>query len=313
MSQREHFVFVEKYRPQTLEDCILSKDVEEMLTGIVHQQETTNLLLVGKAGTGKTTVAKALVRTLGADSIVINASDENGIDVIRGKVKDFCSTLSLDGRRKYVILDEADHLSAATQPALRGFMEEYSRSAGFILTANFPSRIIAPLQSRCSLVDFKIPAAERVDLAVRFTNRACQILTDEGVTFDKRVVGNVVMMYFPDFRRVLNELQRFSATGTLSEAILSQLSDKDIVELFGLLKKQEFTNLRKWTAAHADLLEDTFYTMMYEQIVKYIKPSKLPEMIVVLADYAYRSGFAADKTLNALACLVEIMSNGEFV
>jgi len=308
MNKREFFAWVEAYRPQTLDECILSESVRATLQGIINQQDMPNLLLTGKAGTGKTTVAKALVRTLESDALVINASDENGIDVLRTKIKDYASALSFDGSRKYVILDEADYLHpTSTQPALRAFMEEFSKTCGFILTANFPQRIITPLHSRCSIVDFKIPSKERQTIAAAFAKRAIDILTIEGVKFDKRVVANVVAMYFPDFRRVLNELQRFSATGELSEAILSQLSDKDVSELFGALKSADFSAVRKWIAHHDDMDETAFYRMLTDNVPKQVQPDCLAELIVQMADYSYRSGFCADKQLNALACLVEMM------
>ena len=313
MEPREHFAWVEKYRPQTLSDCILPKSVKDTLIAAVQQKDTTNLLLVGRAGTGKTTVARALVRELDADALVINASEENGIDVIRGKIKDFASTLGFSGQRKYVILDEADYLHPqSTQPALRAFIEEFSQTCGFILTANFPQRIIAPLHSRCAIVDFKIPSSERPAVAAAFTKRVIDILTTEGVTFDKKIVQQVVLFYFPDFRRVINELQRFSAGGVLSEAILSQITDKDIGELFDALKGQDFGPVRKWVALHDDMDSAAFYRMLSENILKRVDESTLPMMIVTMADYSYKAGFCADQQLNNLACLVEILHNAKW-
>lgn len=307
MQAREQFAWVEKYRPQTLEECILPKDVWETLRGIVKQQDTTNLLLAGRAGTGKTTVAKALVRELDADALVINASDENGIDTLRFKIKDYASALTLDGKRKYVILDEADNLTGPMQTALRAFIEEFAHSCGFILTANHSNRLIPPLHSRCSFVDFKIPSAERPTLATAFAKRAMEILKAESVTFNQKVVLGVIQMFFPDFRRVLNELQRYSATGELSEAILTQLSDKDVADLFKALKSQEYSKVREWIALHEDMDESQFYRMLFDHVPQRVDSSCLAEMIVLMADYSYRSAFAADKQLNALACLLELM------
>jgi DNA polymerase III delta prime subunit len=313
MIAREQFVWVEKYRPQTLKECILPQSVEASLQGILSQQDTPNLLLAGKAGTGKTTVARAIVRELDAEAMVINASDENGIDVIRTKIKDFASSLSLSDQRKYVILDEADYLHpTSTQPALRAFIEEFSHTCGFILTANFPTRIIPPLHSRCSLVDFKIPKLERSAVASRYAKRAMEILTTEHVTHEPKIVANVIAMYFPDFRRVLNELQRYSSTGTLSEGVLSQITDKDVDELFAALKAQEFSGVRKWVALHDDMDDTTFYRMLADQTPKRVKDSSLPALIVQMADYGYRAGLCADKQLNALACLIEIMHEAEW-
>lgn len=313
MQTRDFFAWVEKYRPQTIDDCILPSSVEATLRGILSQQDMTNLLLAGRAGTGKTTVAKALVRELDSDALVINASEENGIDVLRTKIKDYASAMSLDGKRKYVILDEADYLHPqSTQPALRAFMEEFNKTCGFILTANFPQRIIPPLHSRCSIVDFKIPSKERPDVAKRMWQRVCTILTQEGVTHDPKIVSQVVALYFPDFRRLLNELQRFSATGELSDAILSQLTDKDIDALFAALKSKEYSTVRKWIGTHEDMDAVAFYRMLSDQLPKRVKEDTLPELIVQLADYSYRSAFCADQQLNSLACLTELMHSASF-
>ena len=253
------------------------------------------------------------MREIDADALVINASEENGIDVIRGKIKDFASTMGFSGQRKYVILDEADYLHpAATQPALRAFIEEFSKTCGFILTANFPQRIIAPLHSRCATVDFKIPASERPGIAKAFWTRCCSILTKEGVTHDPKIVSQVVALYFPDFRRILNELQRYSASGELSEAILSQITDKDIGELFESLKSQDFGVVRKWVALHDDMDAAAFFRMLSDNIPKRVDESCLPEMIITMADYSYKSGFCADQQLNNLACLVEILHNAKW-
>lgn len=314
MEQREYFAWVERYRPQTLDECILPLAVEQTLRGVLAQKDTTNLLLTGKAGTGKTTVARALTRELGAETLVINASDERNIGTLRGTIQSFASSRSLmaDGR-KYVILDEADYLNPeSTQPALRAFMEEFSKGCGFILTCNFPQKVIQPLHSRCSIVDFKIPAKERTTLAAAFAKRAMDILTQENVVFAKAIVQQVVVNYFPDFRRVLNELQRFSSTGELSEGILSQLTDKDVGELFAAVKGHDFATVRKWVALHEDMDSAGFYRMMLEQVPKRLMEDGLADAIVMLADYNYRSGFVADPQLNTLACLVELMNGGRF-
>jgi len=313
MEPREHFAWVERYRPQTLDECILPKSVKDSLVAAVQQKDTTNLLLVGRAGTGKTTVARALIRELGADALVINASEENGIDVIRGRIKDFASTIGFAGGRKYVLLDEADYLHPqSTQPALRAFIEEFSKTCGFILTANFPQRIIGPLHSRCAVVDFKIPTLERPGIAKAFWMRCMDILKKEGVTADPKIVSQVVAIYFPDFRRVINELQRFSSSGTLSDAILSQITDKDINDLFAGLKAQDFGLVRKWIALHDDMDSTAFYRMLSDNILKHVDESSLPEMIITMADYSYKAGFCADQQLNNLACLVEILHNAKW-
>jgi DNA polymerase III delta prime subunit len=307
---REQFVWTEKYRPQTIDDCILPKATMAMLAGMLGNKDTPNLLFHGKAGVGKTTVAKALTRQLNADTMVINASEEGNIDTLRTQIRDFCSARSFTGNRKFVILDEADYLTPATQPALRNFMEEFAAVCGFIMTANYPSRIIPALHSRCSLVDFKIPASERVKIATAFCERAGTILVTEGITHSSKVLQQVVANYFPDFRRILNELQRFSTSGALSEEILAQLSDRDVVALFDAIKKKDFAGLRKWLNAHEDMDEAAFYRMLYEQVAQRIDKSCLTESIILMADYAARSGYSADKQLNNLAVLVELMKGG---
>ncbi len=311
--QRELFAWVEKYRPQTLDECILTESVRQTFGGILAQKDTPNLLMHGKAGVGKTTVAKALCRMLDVETLVINASETAGIDHLRNNVKDFCSSISLDGRRKYVILDEADNLNAdSSQKYLRGFMEEFSRQCGFILTANYVHRIIPALQSRCSTVDFGIPAKERQDMKAAFAKRVIDILTKEHVTFDRPVALGVVQKYFPDFRRTLNELQRFSATGTLSEAVLSQFSDKDVADLMAALKGKEFSALRKWLANHEDMDETAFYTMLYDHLPAAVESDSEPQMMVLCADRAWQAAFAPNKQLNALACLMELQNDGRF-
>jgi DNA polymerase III delta prime subunit len=313
MEQREHFAWVEKYRPQSIADCILPKSIQQTFESILQSGATNHLLFAGRAGVGKTTVAKALVRDLDADSLVINASDERNIDTLRMVIKEYASAMSLDGNRKFVILDEADYLNPqSTQPALRGVMEEFAKTTTFILTANFPEKIIKPLQSRCSVVDFRVPLEERQTIGFEFIKRALDILTKENVTFNKRVVAGVVSNNFPDFRRVLNELQRFSASGTLSESILSQLSDKDVSELFDALKKQDFNAVRRWVVSHDDMEASAFYRMLTDNAPKQFTDESLPESIITMADYSYRSGLCADQQLNTLAVCTELMHNARF-
>jgi DNA polymerase III delta prime subunit len=244
------------------------------------------------------------------DVLVINASDENGIDVLRTKLKDFASSVSFDGKRKMIILDESDYLNPqSTQPALRAFMEEFAGSCVFVLTCNHSNRIIAPLHSRCSVVNFTVPKTERPGIMAQFAKRVFQILDAESVVYDKKLVLEVIQQHFPDFRRTLNELQRFSATGTLQADILSQVSDKDVTALMKAMASADFNAVRKWMSDHEDVDESAFYRMLSDHLPKHLKNSDLPQTILVLADYSYRSAFAADKSLNMLACLTDIMGN----
>lgn len=312
MNQREMFAWVEKYRPQTVAECILPSAVRAAFEGMLKQKDMPHLLMCGRAGTGKTTVAKALARQLDMDVMVVNGSDTGGhIDTLRTTIRDFASCMTLNGNRKMVVLDEADYLTQATQPALRAFMEEFTRTTCFVLTCNYPAKLIDPLKSRCSVIEFKVPAKERVAIASEFAQRACDILTAEHVTFNKAVVQQTVVMFFPDFRRALNELQRFSASGELSEGILSQLSDKDVADLFDTLKAKDYNRARKWIISH-DMDESSFYSMLFEHTHKYVHAESLNDMTCMMADYSYRAGFCADKVLNALACLVDLMSVARF-
>lgn len=312
MASREHFAWVEKYRPQTLDDCILPEAVKQTFAGILAKKDTPNLLLYGPPGTGKTTIAKALCAMLGVDVLVINASDIRGIDLIRNHVKDFASSMSFGGRRKYVLLDEADNLTKDAQIMLRAFIEEFSLQCGFIFTANHPSRIIPPLHSRCSLVDFRIPQKQRQGIAITFAKRVMKILATEKVVFDQQVVLGAVQMFFPDFRRTLNELQRYSASGTLSEAILSQMSDNDVAVLVTALKSNEYDLIQKWVDAHPDIDEFAFYHMVYEKLLDKAQPDSLTTVILLANDYSWKSSLAADKQLNVLACLRELQVEGRF-
>lgn len=309
LARRPFFVWCEAYRPQTLDDCVLTPSVEAMFRDTIAKQDTVNLLLTGRAGIGKTTMAEVLSRELDADTLKINASDENGIDILRTKIKDFASSVSFNGKRKLVILDEADYLTPAAQAAFRAFIEDFAGNTSFIFTCNHVNRIIEPLHSRCSIVDFRAVKAERPGLMQKMFLRASKILTQENVAFDKETLAEAIKLYFPDMRRLLNELQRFSVGGKLSTEILSQVSDKDIDDLMKSLCACDFNAIRKWMSEHEDIDEAQFYRMLSDHLPKHVKSGDLPGIILSIADYSYRSGFAADKPLNMLACLVDIMSN----
>jgi DNA polymerase III delta prime subunit len=306
---QEEFLWVEKYRPKTVADTILPADLKTTFQTFVDKGSIPNLLLTGSAGIGKTTIAKAMLDEVGADYIVINGSDEGRlIDTLRTKIKNFASSMSLAGGRKYVILDESDYLNAETvQPALRNFMEEYSANCGFILTCNFVNKIIAPLHSRCSVVEFKTPKKDMPKLAGQFFKRVEAILGRESVEFDPKVVAEVVMKYFPDNRRILNELQRYSVTGKIDSGILVNQSDNNFKDLMNALKNKEFSVVRKWVAQNVDGDTAPFFRKLYETITDYAAPASVPQIVVTLADYQYKAAFAADQEINTMALLTELM------
>ena len=309
----ETFLWVEKYRPTTVDACILPNSLKESFSEFVNNKHIPNLILSGGPGVGKTTVAKAMVEEIGATWMMVNGSEESGIDVLRTKIKNFASTVSLEGGRKYIILDEADYLNPqSTQPALRGFMEEFHKNCGFILTCNYKNRLIEPLHSRCSVVDFIIAKNEKPKLASDFFSRVKMILSDEKVKFDQKAVAELLNKYFPDWRRVLNELQRYSASGQIDAGILVNLSEVNINELMESLKKQEFTNVRKWIVNNLDNDPVRIYRRFYDSLYDYIDKSTIPHAVVILAEYSYKSAFVADQEINLLACFTEIMAQVKF-
>ena len=301
-------LWVEKYRPQTIEDCILPSELKQTFQQFVDNEEIPNLLLTGTAGVGKTTIAKAMLEQIGCTYMMINGSEESGIDTLRTKIKNFASTVSMDGKRKYVILDEADYLNPqSTQPALRGFIEEFSRNCGFILTCNFRNRIIEPLHSRCSTVEFRIPNAEKPQLAMGFMKRVQHILEIENVKSDERVVAELINKFFPDWRRCLNELQRYSATGTIDAGILVNLSDTSIKELVSFIKDKDFKSCREWVVHNLDNDPHRIYRRIYDSLSGNVPDSAIPHCVLILGNYSYKSAFVADQEINLLACLTEMM------
>jgi len=309
----DELIWGQKYRPRTVRETILPDETKQAFIQFVDQKQVPNLLLCGRAGTGKTTAAKAMLEELECDYIIINGSLNGNIDTLRNEIKTFASSVSLSGGRKYVILDEADYLNPnSTQPALRNFMEEYSKNCGFILTCNFKNRIIEPLHSRCSVVDFKIPKEEKQKLASQFLNRVVGILANENVEFDKKVVAEVITKHFPDFRRTLNELQRYSATGKIDTGILISLKDESLKDLMGFLKEKSFSNVRKWVGENSDVDSTTFFRTIYDIASDYLKPSSIPQLVLILAEYQYKAAFVADHEINLTACLTEIMVEVEF-
>ena len=309
----ETFLWVEKYRPKDIESCILPKNLKDSLRDFVNQKQLGNLILSGPPGVGKTSAAKAMLDEIGATNMMINGSEESGIDVLRTKIKNFASTVSLEGGRKYIILDEADYLNAqSTQPALRGFMEEFHKNCGFILTCNYKNRLIPPLHSRCSGIDFSIPKSEKQTLASEFFKRVIEILDEESITYNKKVVAELINKYFPDWRRILNELQRYSVSGTIDAGLLVNIAEINIRELMDAMKRKEFTNVRKWVVNNLDNDPSRMFRRIYDNLYDYVDDSSIPHIVIILGEYQYKAAFVADQEINLMACLTEIMARGKF-
>ena len=309
----DEFLWVEKYRPKKIEECILSNDLQKTFSNIVAGGELQNMMLTGTAGTGKTTVARALCNELDLDYIVINGSEESGIDTLRNKIKQFASSVSLSGGYKVVILDEADYLNPqSTQPALRGFIEEFSANCRFILTCNFKNRIIEPLHSRCSVIEFAMPKKERDALACMFMQRVQHILKVENINSDPAVLAEVIIKYFPDFRRTLNELQRYSNFGKIDSGILVNATDISLDTLMNALKIKNFKQMRQWVADNIDTEPAAMFRKIYDNMSEFVEPQSIPQLVLILADYQYKNSFVADHELNMVACLTEVMAGVKF-
>ena len=309
----ETFLWVEEYRPKNVESCVLPKNLKTTFSEFVKDGQVPNLILSGGAGVGKTTIAKAMLDELNATHMMINGSEESGIDVLRTKIKNFASTVSLHGGRKYLILDEADYLNPqSTQPALRGFIEEFHENCGFILTCNYKNRLIEPLHSRCSVVEFMIPNSEKPKLASEFFQRVVHILKEQGIKYDNRVVAEVINKHFPDWRRVLNELQRYSVSGTIDAGILVDIAEVNIKELMQSMKHKEFTNVRKWVVNNLDNDPVRLFRRIYDSLYDNVEGDGIPHIVVILGEYQYKAAFVADQEINMLACLTEIMARAKF-
>ena len=309
----EEFLWVEKYRPSDIQSCVLPKQLKKTLLEFVAAGELPNVTFSGGPGVGKTTAAKALLDELGLTYMMVNGSEESGIDVLRTKIKNFASTVSLHGGRKYLILDEADYLNPqSTQPALRGFIEEFSSNCGFILTCNYVNRIIPALISRCPTYDFSIPKDEKQELAGDFFKHSLEILKKENVKFEPKAVASLVQKHFPDWRRVLNELQRYSVSGNIDAGILVNISSDNIKELMNHMKRKEFTDVRKWVVNNLDNDPVRLFRSLYDNLYDCVDGSTIPHVVVILGEYQYKSAFVADQEINTLACLTEIMARGKF-
>jgi len=309
----ETFLWCEMYRPKDVESCILPKNLKDTFSEFVQSGRVPNLILSGGSGVGKTTIAKAMLEELDATYMMINGSEESGIDVLRTKIKNFASTVSLHGGRKYLIMDEADYLNPqSTQPALRGFMEEFHKNCGFIFTCNYKNRLIEPLHSRCSVVDFVIPNSEKPKLASQFFQRIEDILNEQNIKYDKRVIAEVINKHFPDWRRILNELQRYSVSGVIDAGLLVNIAEINIKELMLSMKNKEFTNVRKWVVNNLDNDSVRLLRRIYDNLYDYVEGSSIPHVVVVLGEYQYKAAFVADQEINMLACLTEIMARAKF-
>ena len=309
----EMFLWVEKYRPQKIDDCVLPEALKKTFKEYIIKGELPNFLLCGTAGTGKTTVAKALCNEIGAEYMFINGSEESGIDVLRTKIKSFASSVSLTDAKKVVILDEADYLNPnSTQPALRAFIEEFSNNCRFILTCNFKNRIIEPLHSRCAVIEFKIDNAEKKNMLEGFFKRTRQILQQENIEFDPKVVAEMLTKYFPDFRRILNELQRYSVSGKIDTGILVNVSEESYKSLIKFMKEKDFTEVRKWVGKNSDTDSVSLFRQLYDSASTIMEPASIPQLILILAEYQYKAAFVADHELNTMAAMTEIMANCKF-
>ena len=310
------YLWVEKYRPKKISECILSEDIKKTFTEFLKQKEIPNLLLSGTAGTGKTTVARALCEELGADYIIINGSDEGRqIDTLRNKIKNFASTVSLteQSNHKVVIVDEADYMNAeSVQPALRNFIETFYKNCRFIFTCNYKNKILPALHSRCTVIDFAIKNGQKVKTAQALLKRLCKVLDDEQIEYDKKVLAELIQKYYPDFRRTINELQRYSVRGKIDSGILFSLSEANTKELVKVLKEKRFNDMRKWVVQNLDKEPSSLFTGIYNVLYQYLNPQSIPQAVLIIAGYQYKAAFVADQEINTVACLTELMANCKF-
>jgi len=312
-SDPTHFLFVEKYRPKTIQECILPERLKIPFREMVSNGEIQNLMLSGGPGCGKTTVAKALCSELNCDYLLINCSEDGNIDTLRTKIRNFASTISLGGNTKVVILDEFDYSNPQSmQPALRGFMEEFAKNCRFILTCNYKNKIISPLHSRCTIIEFKFEKEDKPELCNQFFERCRIILSNEGIQYNSHALAKFIIKFFPDFRRILNELQRASLHGSINESILCDLSEESITELFKGMKKKDFDGIRTWAAKNNDMDSSVIFRKLFDSLTSQVEPESIPTAILILADYQYKAAFAADPEINLTACLVQLMMEVKF-
>lgn len=312
-SYLQNLLWVEKYRPKRIQDCVLPTSIKKTFQQMVDTGEMHNLLLSGSAGTGKTTVAKALCEEMGSDYILINCSEDGNIDTLRTTIRSFASTVSLGGGKKVVILDEFDYSNAqSTQPALRGFIEEFAANCRFVLTCNFKNRIIEPLHSRCTTVEFSIPQKEKPKLAKEFMERVKYVLGEENIRYDEKVVAELIMRYFPDFRKTLNELQRYSVGGEIDVGILQSMGEIQTRELVGYMKEKNFNEVRKWVVQNSDNDQTRVFRQMYDSLYNYFQGQSIPQAVLIINDYQDKATRVADPEINLTAFLVHLMMECEF-
>lgn len=309
----EEFLWVEKYRPHKVKDCILPERIKKVFQAYVDTNDIPNMILHGSAGVGKTTVARAMCEEIGVNHLYINASKERGIDVLRTTMTSYASTISLTGGRKVIILDEADNMTADAQLAFRGLLEEFSQNCTFILTCNFKSKLIEAIQSRCPAVDFTIVGEERTEMAAQFYKRMKSILTAENIPFEQAALAKVIEKHFPDYRRCIGELQKFSKLGSIDAGVVAQLSDiRKMEDLIQAMKLGKFTDMRKWVVTNSDVDPNKVYRKIYDSLYDYLKPETIPQAVVTIGKYQYQAAFVADQEINLVACLTEIMVDCEF-
>lgn len=307
----DHILWVEKYRPAKIEDCVLPENIKSMFQDFADRKEVPNLLLSGTAGVGKTTIAKALCNEVGCDFLVINGSDDRGIGTMQNTVKNYATSMSLSGGRKVIIIDEADNLTHDAQRALRGMIEEVSINCTFIFTCNFKNKIIQPIHSRCTIVDFKING-NKAKLAAQFFKRVEYILHQENIEYDRAVVAAVITRYFPDNRRILNELQRYGVSGKIDAGIISSVQNVSLKDLISSLKIKKYLDVRKWVVDNLDNDSSTIFRTFYDVLIEHLSPQSVPQLVLILAKYQYQAAFVVDHEINLLACLTEIMIECEF-
>jgi DNA polymerase III delta prime subunit len=307
----EHLLFTEKYRPKTIDECILPDRLKTPFQEYVNQNNIPNLLLSGGAGVGKTTVAKAMCEEIGCDYMIINGSDENGVDVVRYKITNYASSMSLSGGRKVIIIDEADYLSPNAQAAFRNAIEEFASNCSFIFTCNYKNKLIDPLHSRCAVVDFTLKNNEKTQMAGQFFKRIQSILQSEEIDYDDKVIVELIKKHFPDFRRIINEIQRYSQFGKIDGGILSHIVEVSLGDIIKYIKDKDFGAIRKWVASN-DIDATTFFRKIYDNLYDVLKPQSIPQAVIILADYQYKQAFVADTEINTVACLTEIMVGCEF-